>query len=428
MEGRILACSFQEGRSQRGALGQQLAPFPLRSPVDRPVVAELAASPPGGVRPGGNFTLTCRAEAWPPAQISWRAPPGALNIGLSSNTSTLSVAGAMGSHGGCTAEGQLEILHGYGVTEEYCGCPIISDMTTTTICHTPDGHPVKIDKHAAEADGIIVFNRVKPHTHFRGKYESGIMKMMTIGMGKQAGAESAHDTGIFHLAEVVETFGNAVRTHSNVIIGLASVENAYDKCCRVVAMTNEEIPVVEEELQAYAKTRMPRIVIPESDLLLVDYIGKNFSGPGADPNVTGTFSNTWTQGGHKKQRMVFFDLSEESHGNASGVGLSDFTTKRMFDKIDLEPVYANSITAICIEEGKIPIVCDNQEDAIKAAVRACTDIDRSKVRIVRIHNTLHLDEVYISEALLEEARKYPEIEILSDPEPFAFDESGNLFS
>ena len=235
---------------------------------------------------------------------------------------------AMGSHGGCTAEGQLEILTGYGVTEEYCGCPIISDMATTTICHTPDGHPVKIDRHAAEADGIIVFNRVKPHTHFRGKYESGIMKMMTIGLGKQAGAESAHDTGILHLAEVVETFGNAVRTHAKVLFGVASVENAYDKCCRVAAMTNEEIPIVEEALQAYAKTRMPCILLPESDLLLVDQIGKNFSGPGADPNVTGTFSNTWTQGGHKKQRMVFFDLSAESHGNASGLGLADFTTRR----------------------------------------------------------------------------------------------------
>ncbi|MCI8399172.1 MAG: DUF2088 domain-containing protein [Oscillibacter sp.] len=335
---------------------------------------------------------------------------------------------AMGSHGGCTAEGQLEILTGYGVTEEYCGCPIISDMATTTICHTPDGHPVKIDRHAAEADGIIVFNRVKPHTHFRGKYESGIMKMMTIGLGKQAGAESAHDTGILHLAEVVETFGNAVRTHAKVLFGVASVENAYDKCCRVAAMTNEEIPIVEEALQAYAKTRMPCILLPESDLLLVDQIGKNFSGPGADPNVTGTFSNTWTQGGHKKQRMVFFDLSAESHGNASGLGLADFTTRRLVEKMDPEPGYANSITSICIEEGKIPIVCESQEDAVKAGVRACTDIDRSKVRIVRIHNTLHLDEIYISESLLEEAEKCPQIEILSAPEPFAFDEEGNLFA
>ena len=335
---------------------------------------------------------------------------------------------AMGSHGGCTAEGQREILEGYGVTEEYCGCPIISQMETKTICMTPDGHPVKIDRCAAEADGIIVFNRVKPHTHFRGRYESGIMKMMTIGLGKQEGAESAHDTGILHLAEVVETFGNAVRTHSNVLIALASVENAYDKCCRVVAMTNEEIPEVEPELLEYARSRMPRIVIPESDLLLVDEIGKNFSGPGADPNVTGTFSNTWTHGGHKKQRMVFFDLSKESHGNASGLGLADFTTRRLVEKMDPEPGYANSITSICIEEGKIPIVCESQADAIKAGVRACTDIDRSAVRIIRIHNTLHLDELYISESLLEEARKYPEIEILSQPEPFALDGDGNLFA
>ena len=334
---------------------------------------------------------------------------------------------AMGSHGNCTAEGQREILRGYGVTEEYCGCPVISDMTTVTICHVPDGRPVKIDKHAAEADGIIVFNRVKPHTNFRGRYESGLMKMMTIGMGKREGADSAHDTGMGHMAEVVELYGNAVRTHSNVLFGLASVENAYDRCCRIVAMTNEEIPEVEPELQAFSKASLPRIIIPESDILLVDYIGKNFSGTGADPNVTGTFSHPWMSGGHKKQRMVFFDLSEESHGNATGLGLADFTTRRARNKIDEEPGYANSIISIATDEGKIPITCENQEDAIKAALKCCVDVDRSNPRIIRIHNTLDLEEIYISEALLEEARKYPEIEILSDPEPFAFDENGNLF-
>lgn len=335
---------------------------------------------------------------------------------------------AMGSHGGCTAEGQREILTGYGITEAYCGCPILSSMETVKICETPDGHDVKIDRCAAEADGIIVFNRVKPHTHFRGRYESGIMKMMTIGLGKQAGAASAHDTGIVHLGEVVETFGNLVRTHAKVLFGLASVENAYDQVCRITAMTNAEIPEVEPGLQAYAKERMGRILLPESDVLVIDEIGKNFSGPGHDPNVSGSFSNPWTRGGHKKQRLVILDLSEESHGNASGVGLADFTTQRLVDKMKREMADANCITAITLEECKIPLTLENHEDAIKAGVRTCTDIDRRQVRIVRIPNTLHLGEIYLSESLLGEARRHPDIEILSDPEPFAFDENGNLFA
>lgn len=334
---------------------------------------------------------------------------------------------AMGSHGGATVEGQMRILESYGITEEYCGCPVLATMETRKIWQLPDGHDVLIDRYAAEADGIIVFGRVKLHSHFRGRYESGIMKMMTIGLGKQHGAESAHDTGIVHLAEVIETFGNAVRTHSNVLFGFATVENAYDKCCLLKAMTNEEIPEIEPQLLEYAKERMAKILIPEGDVLVIDQIGKNFSGYGQDPNVTGSFPNPAMTGGFQKQRLVFLDLSPETHNNAVGLGAADFITRRLADRCDHEQAYANVLTAITPGEYKIPIIAENQEDAIRIAVKTCVGIDRDRVRIVRIPNTTDLTEISVSESLLAQARQHPDITVLSEPEPFAFDAEGNLF-
>lgn len=334
---------------------------------------------------------------------------------------------AMGSHGGATVEGQRRILESYGITEAYCGCPIMATMETKKICQLPDGHDVLIDRYAAEADGIIVFGRVKLHSHFRGRYESGIMKMMTIGLGKQHGAESAHDTGIAHLAEVIETFGNAVRTHANVLFGFATVENAYDKCCLLKAMTNEEIPEIEPQLLEYSKARMAKILIPEGDVLIIDRIGKNFSGYGQDPNVSGSFPNPRMTGGFKKQRLVFLGLSPETHHNAVGLGAADFITRRLAEDCDHEQAYANVLTAITPNEYKIPIIAESDEDAIRIAVKMCVEIDREKVRIVRIPNTTELTEIYISESLLGQAKENPNIAILSEPLPFAFDNHGNLF-
>ena len=334
---------------------------------------------------------------------------------------------AMGSHGGATAEGQVRLLEAYGINEEYCGCPIRATMDTVKIWQMPDGHDVLIDRYAAEADGIIVFGRVKLHSHFRGRYGSGLLKMMVIGLGKQQGAESAHDTGIEHLAEIVEDFGNAVRLHSNVLFGFATVENAYDKCCMLRALTNEEIPEIEPELLDYAKKRTPKILLPEGDVLVIDHIGKNFSGYGQDPDVSGSYPDPEMVGGFQKQRLVFLDMSHETHNNAVGLGAADFITRRLFDACDHEQAYANVLTAITPQEYKIPIIAENQKDAIGIAVRMCVGIDRDNARIVRIPNTLHLDEIYISEALLEQAKEHPEITILSDPEPFKFDDDGNLF-
>jgi hypothetical protein len=337
------------------------------------------------------------------------------------------VVPAMGSHGGAQAEGQREVLYSYGITEEYIGCPIRATMETTLIGHSPEGHPVYIDKYAAEADGIVVNCRIKAHTAFHGPYESGIMKMMVIGLGKQRGAESCHNANVRYFAKYIPMFGNVIRTHSNVLFGFAAIENAYEETCRVAALTNEEIPLKEPELLDYAKTTMARILIDKCDVLVIDCIGKDYSGEGADPNVTGTWANTYVSGGLQKQRVATLDLSKESYGNATGIGVADFITRRLMDKCDMEAIYANAVTSKVLIPAFIPLVAANDEDAIKGAVKCCQDIDYSKVEIIRIPNSLEIEEIYISESLLEKAKACPDIEIISSPQSFPFDEKGNLF-
>lgn len=334
---------------------------------------------------------------------------------------------AMGSHGGATAEGQRQLIEGYGVTEEAVGCPIVSSMETVYIGDTPDGHPVRMDRNAFEADGIIVAGRIKPHTAFRGPFESGLMKMMTIGLGKQEGAELCHQEGFGVMAKLVPMFAKVIMEKSKVCLGLAIVENAYDETAMLEPMLPQEIEEKEPPLLLRAKALMPRIQFDETDILIVDRIGKNFSGDGHDPNITGRFLTPYADGGIKSQRMVILDLSDETHGNACGVGLADITTRRLFDKMDLEATYPNVITSTVLHAANIPLIMDSDADAIRLATRSCNGIDRDNVRIIRIPNSLHIEHIEISEALLPEAAANPNIEIEGEAVPFAFDENGNLF-
>lgn len=334
---------------------------------------------------------------------------------------------AMGSHGGATAKGQVEVLNSLGVTEEYIDAPIKATMETVKIGETPDGKPVFIDKYAAEADGIIVVGRVKPHTAFRGKYESGLMKMMAIGLGKQKGADICHAEGFKYMAHYVPLFANVIIENANILFGLALVENAYDETCKIVALNKEEIPEKEPDLLVESKKLMPKIMFDTFDVLVVDEIGKNISGDGMDPNITATYCTPYASGGPEIQRVVVLDLTEETHGNAVGIGMADFTTKRAYNKINLEITYPNALTCIVVDTVKIPMILNNDYEAIAAAVKTCSEIDKNNPRIVRIKNSLHIDEIYISEALLEEAKNNPDIEILEEPKPFGFDENGNLF-
>ncbi len=333
---------------------------------------------------------------------------------------------AMGSHGGATAEGQKALLEGYGITEDYCGCPILSSMETVRVGQLPDGDEVRMDRFAHEADAVIVVGRIKAHTAFRGTYESGLVKMMAIGMGKRAGADSLHRAGFGKMGERLPLYAKVVFDNCNVIFGVAPIENEFDQTCRIEVIPAEEIFDQEPELLRYAKSRLPRILLPETDVLIVGEIGKNFSGSGMDPNVTGTFGTPYATGGIQKQRVVVLDLSEQTHGNFIGLGMADTTTKRAFEKLDTNAAYFNMLTSTVLCVGKIPMVLEDDKLAIQAALKTLTQVDRDHIRMVYLKNTLSLETIMVSEALLEQVRGRDDMEILEQPHPLSFDSEGRL--
>ena len=337
------------------------------------------------------------------------------------------VVPAMGSHGGATAEGQREILAGYGITEEYVGCPIVSSMEVKKVGTNEDGIDVYIDRHAAEADGIILGCRIKPHTAFRGPYESGLMKMMAIGLGKQIGAQQCHEAGFKNMAKNVPMWGRCILKNAPVLFGVPTIENAFDETCRIVAVAAEDIEAEEPALLREAFSYMPRIWVDSCDVLIVDQIGKNFSGDGMDPNITGTFCTPYATGGIDAQRVAVLDLSPETHGNGIGLGYASATTKRVFDQLDLASMYPNAITCTVLGGVRIPIVMESDRECIQCCIQTCNEIDKQNARLVRIPNSLHLSHIMLSEAYYEEAKANPHLEIESEPEYLPFDEDGNLW-
>lgn len=334
---------------------------------------------------------------------------------------------AMGSHGGATAAGQTEILASYGITEDFCQCPIIASMETVQIGATDKGQKVFIDKSASRADGIVIVNRIKPHTCFTGKYESGLMKMITIGLGKQKGASVCHQTGFKYMAEMIPQFAYVILKNCNILFGVGIIENSYDETSEIIALDKEEIPEKEPGLLEKARTLMPKILLPKSDVLIVDRIGKNYSGDGMDPNITGTFATPYASGGHCSERVVILDLSDETHGNGHGLGMADFTTRRAYGKFIMEKAYPNAITSHVLEGSKIPLVMDSDREAIRAAVYTCDGIDYERAKIVRIPNSANIRHIDVSEAMLEQVQNTPGMEVMSGPEPFSFDMNGNLW-
>ncbi|SDC79033.1 protein of unknown function [Paenibacillus sp. UNCCL117] len=332
----------------------------------------------------------------------------------------------MGSHGGATAAGQTEVLHHLGVTEESMGAPILSSMEVVEIDKLPNGLPVYVDKYASEADAIVVINRVKPHTAFRGRIESGIMKMIAIGLGKQKGAEACHQLGFKYMAENVPAMAKIMIDKLPIVFGVALVENAYDETCMVEVLPAEQIEEREVELLEIAKSRLPKILFEQIDVLVIDYIGKNISGDGMDPNVTGRYPTPYAHGGPDVSKMVVLDLTPETKGNANGVGTADFTTQRLVDKTDLAATYANGLTSTVCAPTKIATTLENDYYAIKAAVKTCNILDYTRCRLVRIQDTLHLGEIEISVNLLEEAKLHPDIEVLTEAYDLTFNEEGNL--
>ncbi len=334
---------------------------------------------------------------------------------------------AMGSHGGATASGQADVLRSLGVDEESAGRPILSSMETATIGATADGRPVRIDANAAAADAIVVFNRIKPHTSFTGKFESGLMKMLAIGLGKQAGAEACHQEGYACMADNVEKYGTAILAFANIAFGLAVIENAYDQTAEIVALKAEDIPLREPELLDRARAMLPGIMLENIDVLVVDRMGKDISGLGMDPHVTGCFASPYASGPPRPDKLVALDLSVATHGNANGVGVADVVTARLWNKFDPEATYANSLTATLAAAVRLPMAMENHKRAIQAGIKMAAGFDKKNIRLVRISDTLHVGEMHISSAMLDDARRHPHITILSEAEELRFNPAGDLF-
>lgn len=334
---------------------------------------------------------------------------------------------AMGSHGGATAEGQLAIVHEYGVTEEFVGCPVLATMEVVKIGELDDGRPIFINRLAAEADGIISLNRIKAHTAFRGSYESGVMKMLTIGLGCQQGAEVCHRQGILHLGENVEKFAFGILKNANVLLGVGIIENAYDQTAVIRVMTGEEIPTVEPELLKLAKARMACLKLPQVDVLIVDRIGKDISGEGMDPNIAGRFIVPTIQGGIQATRIGILDITEKTLGNVVGLGMADTCSKRVVERMSREATYPNSLTSTVTSLCKIPMYFDTQKETIQATIKMTPGKAPEEITMIRIRDTLSMDTIWVSENLIPAVENMPDMQLLTEPEALQFDADGNLF-
>lgn len=333
---------------------------------------------------------------------------------------------SMGSHGGATADGQVAVLKHLDVTEETAGCEIRSSMEVIKLGELPSGLPVYLDKYASEADGIVVINRIKPHTAFRGRVESGIMKMISIGLGKQKGAEACHQLGFKYMAENVPDMADMIMEKRPFLFGVGTVENAFDKVAEVAVLGKEDVEKKEIELQKKAKKYLPQLQFDQLDVLVIDEIGKNISGDGMDPNITGRYPTPYAHGGPDVTKMIVLDLTPETEGNANGVGTADFTTQRLVDQMDKEVTYANGLTSTVVAPTKIATTLPNDQMAIQAGIKTANILDFTKVKMVRIKNTLEISEIEVSEPLIDYVKEHPNMEIISEPYDFEYDKDGNL--
>ncbi len=328
---------------------------------------------------------------------------------LSEYGASIFIVPAMGSHGGAVAYNQKIILEHLGISEDSMGVPIRATMETDCIGYTQDGVPVYFDHNANNADFTISIARIKPHCSFRGKYESGMVKMSVIGLGKQKGADYCHMKGMANMGVNLEKIGRVHMERSNLLFCLGLMENAYDRTCMIRAFPREDILSAEPALLEKAKTFLPRIPFGNLDLLIVDEIGKNITGTGMDCNIIQRFTSEHMIARPFIKRLVILDLTEESDGNASGIGLADIACRRAFEKMSMSKTYPNGLTARTTLGFKIPIIMDNDFDTIRAGIKTAPDVDYKNLRIVRIKNTLRLDEMEISEALVQEAKNMKHI-------------------
>ena len=330
---------------------------------------------------------------------------------------------AMGSHGGGTVENQIALLAGYGVTEDKVGAEVRATMETVVPVVLDDGTKVHMDKFAYEADGVILINRVKPHTNFRGAIESGIVKMMTIGMGKINGASELH--GSYPMSNFGTALPNAAKhllKKINFLFGVGLVEDAYDHTAIVEAIPSDQLFDKEANLQTMAKKLMGKICFDQIDVLVIDEIGKEISGGGCDPNITGNKNEPGFENPNVS-KIVLLDLTDKTKGNATGFAAADVITKKLFDKIDFPTTYANVVASSKLEGGKIPIPMKDGDEAVRLALKTLNGIDPINARIVRIKNTLKLAEIYVSESMLNEVNSSSMLEAITSPAEMSFNTS-----
>lgn len=405
----------------------------VRQKFDAPHIADIASAV------SAEFSKSAIRSSIKPGQIIavGCGSRGIANIALIAKTviRELQALGAkpfvfpsMGSHGAATAEGQKKVLEGYGITEASTGVPIRATMETVIVGHLEDGTPVHMDRYAAEADAIVVINRVKPHTAFRGATESGITKMLSIGIGKILGATTYHQHGMDTFPELLPKVRDVNLAARKVLFGIGIVENAYDQTAHIEAIPGQEIGRREPALQELAKKLMPRLQFSEIDVLVIDEMGKNISGAGFDPNITGRNRRAiqWKQDPLVK-KIVVLGLTPESHGNATGIGGADVTTMRLYRDLDVGATYANIITSMNLDGAAIPIVMNTDRDAVSLAVKTVVRVKPENCRIVHIRNTLDLGEIQVSESMLAEVKASPDrFQIVSPAMAPNFDSAGNL--
>jgi hypothetical protein len=408
--------------------------YRIRQKVDPPVVADVAAAVRaeiGKLSLAGRFTRGARVAVTGGSR-------GVANIAIILRTTCdcLKELGtkpfivpAMGSHGGATAEGQIKVLARYGITPESMEVPILSSMETVEIGRMPWGFPVHVDKHAYEADHIVLVNRIKPHTNFRAHVESGLMKMLVIGLGKHQGAILAHRASVdVGLPRAIPEVARFSLSKLPILFGVGTLENVRHQTAKVEAVLPEVLEITETRLLQEAWALFARIPFEFLHLLIVDEMGKEISGTGMDPNVLGRlyFAPNEEPKSPRYIRILVRDLTEKTAGNAVGMGLADFATRRLANKVNFQYTYTNALTGLSPMRSKLPIIFETDKDAIEGALKTIGLTEPPDAKVARIKNTLDLEYLYASDALLMEIRERNDLEVLSGPHPFAFTAQGDL--
>jgi len=336
---------------------------------------------------------------------------------------------SMGSHGGATTQGQIDILASYGITEDSVEAPVRSSMDVVEVGSLEDGTPLYTDRLAYEADAIVIANKIKPHADFKGNYESGLVKMLSIGLAKHTGAVALHGHGFERFHDLLPRAAAVLLDRLPVLFGFAILENAFEELMHLEVVAPAHILSREKELLEIAKQSIGRLLFPSIDLLIIDEIGKNISGEGMDPNVTGRpGSGLPGFDAPEIQKIVVLDVTAQSHGNGVGIGLADVSTRRCIEKIDLGAVYTNAITATILNPAKLPLIMNSDSDALSVALKTCNRITPETARVVRIKNTLELHRIWVSPSLLDVVAINENLSIAGEEKPMAFSSSGQLLS